>query len=710
MSTSSGTKKCLFLFAFAFLILSQIALPTNSLNAAPLQANAALTEWTVPTLGSGPWALTLDQGGRCCWFLEYYANKVGHLDPTTNTFQEWPIPTASANPYGLAVTAMSGSTVLWGTEFSSNKIFAMWPSLGVFREYSLPSSGSGVGYISVEPTKAEQVRVWFTETTKNRNGELIYDPATANVTLYEDAFPVAAGGGAYGVYAGSSSVWFAGFSALIRWDRPSQQYTIWPLPVHGLALGRSVSLDSKGDVWYTQGSGNATSDSNYVGVLRAGSTIEEWQLPSLGADPRGISLNPLTQQPWIAEQSSSVGNGSVAVLNNPISATLALPSATSAPSGGGPTVLGARPSSTIVSTRVVTPVTNPILGSSNGPFSEYALGPTLPHDCVVDSGGNIWVSEPGSNKIAKLSGFGADYALSSSPSVLSLSQGSSGTITITGTSISSFAGSVALSASGLPSGVTVSGFDPSSLSIPSGGNSSASVVINVAANAANGTSLVIFRGNNGTIDRATIIALTIVKNGQTSPGSAPRCLIATATYGSEVAPEVQLLRNFRDYSIMKTQAGSNFMVVFNAWYYSFSPGVANYLSTHWVERTIMKAILYPLIAILYLTSRLFSATSASPELAATSSGLFASSLLGAFYLGLPLSLIRARVRRFRRTRVPARSLSVALIAALVGLFLGEILVSPILMMVSSAVVVLSTMFLAALEASGRIARKFQVEP
>jgi hypothetical protein len=161
---------------------------------------------------------------------------------------------------------------------------------------------------------------------------------------------------------------------------------------------------------------------------------------------------------------------------------------------------------------------------------------------------------------------------------------------------------------------------------------------------------------------------------------------------------------------MKTQAGSNFMVVFNAWYYSFSPDVANYLSTHWVERTIMKAILYPLIGILYLTSRLFSATSASPELAATSSGLFASSLLGSFYLGLPLSLIRARVRRLRRTRVLGRSLSVALIAALVALFLGEILVSPILMMVSSAAVVLSTISLAALETSGRIARKFPVEP
>ena len=79
------------------------------------------------------------------------------------------------------------------------------------------------------------------------------------------------------------------------------------------------------------------------------------------------------------------------------------------------------------------------------------------------------------------------------------------------------------------------------------------------------------------------------------------CLIATATYGSELAPEVQLLRNFRDNSIMKTQAGSNFMIAFNAWYYSFSPYVANYLAGHWVERTIMKGVLYPLVGTLILS-------------------------------------------------------------------------------------------------------------
>jgi len=698
---SKGAAKRLFVVVAILVLSSQNVLPASS-STSP-QTHALLTEWTAPTPNSGPWALALDQSGRCCWFLEYYGNKVGHFDPATGTFQEWVIPTANAYPYDLAASSVSGSPVLWGTEFGVDNVFAFWPGTGVFREYPLPCCNSGVGYISVEPPTAGQVRVWFTETTRNQNGEFIFDPTTSNVTLYEDQFPAAAGGGAYGVYAGSNSVWFAGFQALVKWDRPTQQYTVWPMSIHGSALGRFIALGSNGDVWYTQGSGNATSNSNYVGVLRAGSTIEEWRLPSLGANPRSISLNPFTQQPWIAEQSSSAGNGSVAALNNPIGGTVVPSSTTTVPSGGSPVVLGAQPLSVTVSTHIVTPVTTPILASSNGAFAEYALGPTQPRDCVVDSEGNVWVSEPGANKIARLSGFGPDYALSASPSLLSLSQGSSATVTITGASISGFAGAVGLTATGLPPGVTLSGFNPSSLSIPTGGNDSANVLVNVAVNAANGTSLILFHANNGTIDRITSIVLTIT-GGPASSTPSPRCLIATATYGSEVAPEVQILRNFRDYAIMRTRSGSNFMVVFNAWYYSFSPYVANYLSNHWVERIIMKGVLYPLVAILYLTSELFSATSRNPEVAALLSGLFASSLIGALYLGLPLSLIRTKLGRRGRTKALRRLIRVFLLGGLAALFLGEVFTSPIILMVSSSAIVLSTLFLAGLETSGMIAR------
>jgi len=53
------------------------------------------------------------------------------------------------------------------------------------------------------------------------------------------------------------------------------------------------------------------------------------------------------------------------------------------------------------------------------------------------------------------------------------------------------------------------------------------------------------------------------------------CLIATAAYGSEMAPQVQFLREIRDNQLMKTDSGVLFMTGFNQLYYSFSPYIAD---------------------------------------------------------------------------------------------------------------------------------------
>ncbi len=190
----------------------------------------------------------------------------------------------------------------------------------------------------------------------------------------------------------------------------------------------------------------------------------------------------------------------------------------------------------------------------------------------------------------------------------------------------------------------------------------------------------------------------------------PSCLIATATFGSELAPEVQFLRDFRDNQILHTAAGSAFMIVFNAWYYSFSPSVAGYESTHVVEQTMMKGVLYPLVGILKLSSMTFTATSAVPELAALLSGLVASSLIGAFYLGLPLSLIRAKVRRLRGCGAQSlleRVLAAVLLGGLAIFVAAELLGIFPLLMVSSVAIILSTLFLSATFTSGTIARRLQ---
>ena len=73
------------------------------------------------------------------------------------------------------------------------------------------------------------------------------------------------------------------------------------------------------------------------------------------------------------------------------------------------------------------------------------------------------------------------------------------------------------------------------------------------------------------------------------------CLIATASFGSEMAPQVQLLRELRDNTVLQTQYGSAFMAGFNEFYYSFSPVVADYERENPMLKETVKVTLTPLL-------------------------------------------------------------------------------------------------------------------
>ena len=73
------------------------------------------------------------------------------------------------------------------------------------------------------------------------------------------------------------------------------------------------------------------------------------------------------------------------------------------------------------------------------------------------------------------------------------------------------------------------------------------------------------------------------------------CLIATAAFGSEMAPQVQFLREIRDNTVLQTQAGTSFMTGFNQFYYSFSPAVADYERENPMFKEAVKLTLTPLL-------------------------------------------------------------------------------------------------------------------
>jgi len=80
------------------------------------------------------------------------------------------------------------------------------------------------------------------------------------------------------------------------------------------------------------------------------------------------------------------------------------------------------------------------------------------------------------------------------------------------------------------------------------------------------------------------------------------CLIATATYGSEMAPQVQLLREIRDNHLMNTDSGVSFMTGFNQFYYSFSPIIADMQRENPIFKQVVKIGITPLLSSLSIMS------------------------------------------------------------------------------------------------------------
>ena len=100
-----------------------------------------------------------------------------------------------------------------------------------------------------------------------------------------------------------------------------------------------------------------------------------------------------------------------------------------------------------------------------------------------------------------------------------------------------------------------------------------------------------------TVGEKKVVEETVVAT-QESTEEGGGCLIATATYGSEFAPQVQQLREIRDNQLMNTESGSAFMSTFNELYYTFSPTIADMERESPVFKEIVKTGLTPMLSTL----------------------------------------------------------------------------------------------------------------
>jgi hypothetical protein len=118
------------------------------------------------------------------------------------------------------------------------------------------------------------------------------------------------------------------------------------------------------------------------------------------------------------------------------------------------------------------------------------------------------------------------------------------------------------------------------------------------------------------------------------------CLIATATYGSEMTTEVQQLRELRDNQLLQTASGTAFMSTFNDIYYSFSPIIADYERENPLFKEIVKIAITPMISSLSLMEN------AENESEVLGLGLSVIALNLGMYLGVPAVVIVGIRKRF----------------------------------------------------------------
>ena len=191
----------------------------------------------------------------------------------------------------------------------------------------------------------------------------------------------------------------------------------------------------------------------------------------------------------------------------------------------------------------------PTLGFINPALYTIGLGSSYDTDFHdITSGGNKdgttvgydlstgWGSPNGAALIDALVGgtTTASFTISAAPTSVSVAQGKSGTSTVTTAISGGFDSAIALSASGQPTGVTVT-FNPTSISAPGSGTST--MTLAVASTTATGTYTITVQGVGGGVTKTTTVSLTVTaaaKGNFTLTASPTAITVARGSSGTSV--------------------------------------------------------------------------------------------------------------------------------------------------------------------------------
>ncbi|GEM_PF-1065335 len=262
--------------------------------AASVSAQAAPTEWSVPTSSSQPTNLAPDSFGNL-WFTQFAGNKIGRVNPN-GVFQEFNVPTSDSQPWGITVDS---SNRVWFTEYTGNKIGNLTPQ-GVFGQDNIPTANSKPTGLALDGSG----NIWFTESGANKIGRF----ATSNSSFEERDIPTSNSQPWGLALDASGNVWFTERSSnKIAKMTTSGQFTEYGIPTSGSGP-TGIAVDGAGNIWF------AEYDGNKIGMMTPTGSFTEFNIPTSGAKPTWVAVDKTGGIWYVGSGSNSFGrvaNGTV---------------------------------------------------------------------------------------------------------------------------------------------------------------------------------------------------------------------------------------------------------------------------------------------------------------------------------------------------------------------------------------------------------------
>jgi len=623
-------------------------------------------EYQIPTPGSVPWGITASKDEEDIWFTEETAGVIGRFVPSEKKFYEYYLPASPAGsprPRGITMNITKMSTTnktprydVWFTEYGRNRIGHLYGNQthgathARFSFYNIPDTlDAGPMCIAMSPI---DYSVWFTEHKTNRISSI---KLLENGSVLFRHYATGGDSGLWGIGVDPNGfVWVTENkrNCIGRLNPVSGEYVTFTIPTpysepHELVIEATTTPPYKVlNVWFAEYNGDK------IGRYDPGMNVFfEYPIVSTGGKPHGIAIygpyggvfftEPFAQKigaiySWYGPPivtTTTVGTITSAVTTSQTLATsrAGTTSGTTSFTASTSTTSAAGAALTIV-TRTYTFTSSMLQMTSTSIYSytftswstSYSItSTTTTATQIIVSVSTLWTTT-------------STTATSTSVNVQTSSSTTSRTSTIVIVSTSPTTTTLTATSTSIYPTVTVTLANTSFIATTtfSPTLTTTSIRTSVVPTTSTGTSIL-----TTTTTTTTTIAVT------------RPCIIASAAHGSELAPEVQFLRGFRDGPVMATFAGSQFMRVFNAFYYSFSPAVAECVRASPYLAVITRVLMYPLLLSLRAAALGVSILPASPEIGVLLTGILASGIIGLASLTpalVAVNVLRKRSRHLQR--------------------------------------------------------------